>query len=88
MWALLSDTLIELARSIEPPPGCGVIVTEAEIDIPLEVGSAVHNGQLVFYGSPPHSRWKSGFLPEVHMGKLRIELIEENGSAGGLEFPG
>ena len=77
MWNSLADTLVALARALEAPPGSGVIVTEAEIDIPLEIGSAVRNGELVFYGSPPHSRWRSGFLPEVHMGKLRIELVEE-----------
>jgi len=80
MWMPLADTLVQLVESIMAPRGCGITVTEACIEIPLEVESAVRNGELVFYGMPPHSRWKTGVLPEVHMGTLRIELIEEEAS--------
>ncbi len=31
---------------------------------------------LVFFGSAAHSRWKAGFLPDVHMAHLRVEAFE------------
>ena len=77
MWTPLADTLLQLVESMMAPPGTGMTVTEAYLEIPLEVQSAMQNGKIVFYGIPPHSRWKSGVLPEVHMSKMRIELTGE-----------
>jgi hypothetical protein len=34
----LSQTLMELIESLQPPPESGLIITEAEMDIPLETG--------------------------------------------------
>jgi hypothetical protein len=51
-------------------------VTEAEIDFPLEVAAVAHRGKVVFFGSAPHSRWMSGFLPDVHLAKLRVGLLD------------
>jgi hypothetical protein len=81
-WNALSETLLQLVASVQAPPGSGITVTEALIEIPLEVQGAVRSGELVFFATPPHSRWKSGVLPEVHLGRLLIELVEE-GSANG-----
>ena len=80
-WSELADTLVALVEAVEPPAGSGLVVTEAEIDVPLEVQSGVRGGELIFYGAPPHTRWQSGVLPPVHMGRLRVELVEEE-SAG------
>jgi hypothetical protein len=77
MWTPLSETLLDLVDSMMAPPGTGITVSEAFLEIPLEVQSALQNGKLVFFGAPPHSRWKSGVLPEVHMSRIRIELIGE-----------
>jgi hypothetical protein len=79
MWNELSDTLIALIESIEAPPGSGLIVTEAVMDIPLEVRGGVRNGKLVFLGSVPHTRWKSGVLPQIHMSHLRVALASQEG---------
>ncbi len=76
LWNALSETLLQLVESVQAPPGSGMTVTEALIEIPLEVQSAVRSGELVFFANPPHSRWKSGVLPDVHLGRLRIELME------------
>jgi hypothetical protein len=73
----LADTLAALIESVQTPRGSGLIVTEAEIDIPLEIGSAVAGGELIFFGNPPHTRWQSGVLPQVHLGHIRVELVEE-----------
>jgi hypothetical protein len=73
----LSQTLIELIESVQPPEDSGLVVTEAEIDVPLETGSAVQKDRLVFLANVPHSRWKSGFLPPVSMSKIRVVLNEE-----------
>ena len=77
LWRPLSETLLEMVNGVRAPEGCGLTVTEAYIELPLEIQSSVEDGKLVFYGIPPHSRWNSGVLPEVHMGTLRIELTEE-----------
>lgn len=78
----LGDTLAALARSIEPAESSGLIVTSAEMDVPLEVQSAINDGQLVFFGVVPHSRWKAGFLPPVHLSHLRFELVSEETNRG------
>ncbi len=77
MWTPLADTLLQLVESMVAPAGTGLTVTEAYLEIPLEVQSAMKNGEVVFYGIPPHSRWKAGVLPEVHMSRMRIELTGE-----------
>jgi hypothetical protein len=76
MWHELADTLIAVVESVQAPPGSGLFVTEAEIEMPLEVLGAVRDGQLIFYGSPPHTRWKSGVLPPVSVGHIRVGLLE------------
>lgn len=73
----LAQTLIELIESVSPPTGSGLIVTEAEIDVPLESSSVVQKNELVFLGDVPHSRWKSGFLPPVTISHIRVVLEEE-----------
>ena len=77
VWNELADTLIALVDSVRPPPDSGLVVTEAELEIPLEVGGAVRDGKLIVFASPPHTRWKSGMLPQVHMGRIRVTLEEE-----------
>lgn len=77
MWTPLADTLLQLVESMMAPPDTGITVTEAYLEIPLEVQSALQNGKMVFFATPPHSRWKSGVLPEVHMSTMLIELAGE-----------
>jgi hypothetical protein len=77
MWRELSDTLIELVQSLQPPAEAGVVVTEAEIELPLEVHSGLRGGSLVFYAAPPHTRWKSGIMPGTQPGKLHVQLIDD-----------
>ncbi len=72
MWPELSETLAGLVASIQAPPGSGLTVYEAELDVPLEVTTASRDGELVFYGRVPHSRWRAGFLPAVHLGHLEV----------------
>jgi hypothetical protein len=73
----LADTLMALIESIEAPPGSGLVVTEALLDVPLEIQGGSLNGKLVFLGSVPHTRWKSGVLPQIHMSHLRIALASQ-----------
>ena len=73
----LSQTLIELIESVQPPDGTDLILTEAELDVPLETGSAINGDRLIFLADVPHSRWKSGFLPPVSMSTIRVVLNEE-----------
>jgi hypothetical protein len=76
-WNELADVLLALVESVQAPRDVGLVVTEADLDIPLEVASAMRDGTLVFYGSAPHTRWKSGILPPVHLGRLHVELFDE-----------
>ena len=73
----LADTLTRLIECVDVPAPPGIVVTSAEIELPLEVTQAVRDGRLVFYGSAPHSRWKAGVLPEVNLAKLRVAIDEE-----------
>ena len=72
----LANTLVRLIDALRVISTPGIVITGAEVDFPLEVTSLVRQGSLVFLGSAPHSRWKSGVLPEVHLAKLKLELVE------------
>jgi hypothetical protein len=70
----LAEMLLALIESVQAPPDSGLLVTEAELDVPLEVTGGESKGELIIFGTVPHSRWKAGVLPTVHMGRLRVEL--------------
>lgn len=77
MWRELGDTLAALITSVTPPAESGLVITYAELDVPLETVGGIERGQLVFYANVPHSRWKAGFLPPVHVSRLVVTLLEE-----------
>ena len=72
----LFETLGAIVESLAPPEGFGLVLTEAELDVPLEVASLMRDGELVFYGRVPHTRWRSGVLPPVHTSHLRVALVD------------
>ncbi len=72
----LAETLIALVEAIEPPPSSGLIVTEALLEVPMEISSVLIKDRLIFFAAPPHSRWKAGVLPPTHRTVLRMELVE------------
>jgi hypothetical protein len=72
-WMPLAQTLEALVDSVAPElTMANLMVTEAELRVPLEIRPAVENGRLVFLAQPPHTRWRSGFLPSTHMSRLVI----------------
>lgn len=74
----LHHTLLEALEALSPPTGTGLVITGAELDLPLELVAVVgRDGRPVVAGSAPHSRWESGFLPSVHLAHLEIELLDE-----------
>lgn len=70
----LHRTLVAAVEAVSPPPGAGLVVTEVELTLPLEIVAGRRRGRPVIAGGVPHSRWRSGVLPEVHTARLRIEL--------------
>jgi hypothetical protein len=76
MRAELAETLSGLLDWVPDPASAGLLVTGVEIDFPLEIAPAVRQGRLVFHASAPHSRWKAGVLPDVHLARLVVELVE------------
>lgn len=76
MYAELAETLLQLVESVQPAPHVGLKVTDAEIELPLEVQATRRGEELVFLAGAPHSRWQAGFLPQVHRGRLKVTLEE------------
>lgn len=72
----LADTLLQLFDGLDTPPGSGLVVTELEVAMPLEVSAATRGRDLVFLAQPPHSRWEAGFLPPVQRLQLKLALEE------------
>lgn len=72
----LADTLIPLFDALDVPPGCGLFVTGLDLELPLEVSTIVHKGELLFMAQAPHSRWQAGFLPPVQRLRLRLSVEE------------
>jgi hypothetical protein len=59
-----------------------LVVTHAEIELPLEVVAGTRRGEVVFFGSAPHTRWVSGVLPAVHVAKLCVGLATAEARCG------
>jgi hypothetical protein len=74
MHTELADTLLQLFEGLDAPPDSGLVVTELEVDMPLEVSAARRGDELVFLAQPPHSRWEAGFLPPVQRLHLKLGL--------------
>jgi hypothetical protein len=68
----LAETLVGLVESLEAPRGSGIEVTSATIDVPLEGRVVLAHGAPVFHATLPHTRWRSGLLPPVHVAHLVI----------------
>jgi hypothetical protein len=68
----LADTLVALVDALSAAPGTGIVVERAALDVPLEGHVDRVGGRLVFSASLPHTRWKSGFLPPVHVAHLEV----------------
>jgi hypothetical protein len=68
----LHQTLTAAVEAVSPQAQTGIVVTEVELDLPLEIVAGEQGGRPLIAGSVPHSRWRSGFLPEVHVAHLHI----------------
>jgi hypothetical protein len=73
----LHHTLVAALTGLTPATGTGLVVTQASLDLPLELAVVQRGGAPVLAGSAPHSRWHSGVLPPVHLAHLEIELLED-----------
>lgn len=78
MYVELGDMLTALTSSITPALETNLYVTEAELEIPLEVMTGIRHGQLVFFATPPMTQWKTGVMPTVHMARLTLTIYDEN----------
>jgi hypothetical protein len=76
-----AETLAGLVASLDPPEGSGLTVTSATLDVPLEGSVVEMHGESVFVASLPHTRWRSGFLPPVHMAHVEVREapVEDEG---------
>ncbi len=76
-----ADTLAGLVASLDPPQSSGLTVTSATLDVPLEGSVVEMHGEPVFAASLPHTRWRSGFLPPVHMAHVEVHEapVEDEG---------
>jgi hypothetical protein len=72
----LHHTLTAAVEAVSPQSQSGIVVTEVDLDLPLEIVAAEQRGRLLIAGTAPHSRWTSGFLPEVHVAHLHVVLEE------------
>lgn len=79
----LGDTLIEMSGALWAPPG--LTITEIDIEMPLEISSAVAGGRLTILGNPPHSRWEAGFLPPVHKSRFHFVLLDGGEESRGAD---
>jgi co-chaperonin GroES (HSP10) len=63
----LADTLVALVESLEEARAPGLTVTEATLDVPLEGSVVATSRGPVFVAAPAHTRWRTGFLPPLHL---------------------
>jgi hypothetical protein len=72
----LHHTLTAAVEAVSPQAQSGIVVTEVDLDLPLEIVAAEQRGRLLIAGNAPHSRWVSGFLPDIHVAHIHIELAD------------
>ncbi len=73
----LHRTLTSAVDALAPPEGSGLVVTDLELDLPLELTVARgRDGRPVVCGGAPHTRWVSGVLPAVHLAHLHIGELD------------
>jgi hypothetical protein len=77
----LLGSVADTGQRRDPLSGQGIVVTEAEIDLPLEASIAMENGQLVLRAAPPSTLMKTGFMAPVHIAHLRLVLDESSGGS-------
>jgi hypothetical protein len=76
----LHRTLVAAVDAVSPRVTSGLVVTEAQLDLPLEiVVVAGRDGRPVIAGSVPHSRWRAGFVSEARLSRLHIEAVATDG---------
>jgi len=75
----LADALLAYLGIVGESDHRGIEITELELNVPLEVTGRMRAGTFVIEGTAPHSRWKSGFLPAVHLTRLRVGLEPAEG---------
>jgi hypothetical protein len=75
----LSHTLVALAESLAEAQRPGILVSAAAMTVPLEGSVVATKAGPVFLAGAAHSRWRSGFLPPVHVARLELELAPEAG---------
>lgn len=78
----LASTLVEVVDAFLPTDdGPGPRTTEVDMLLPLEITVEQGVGGLTFRAAPGHTRFVSGFLPPVHMARLRIVSLDDERQA-------
>lgn len=72
----LHRVLVAAVEAVTPAAGSGLTVTEVDLDLPLELVAGIRDGVPVIAGNVPHSRWKAGFLPQVHLARMHIVRVD------------
>jgi hypothetical protein len=67
------ETVVALVESVQPPEGAPLLIESVVLDVPLE-GRVVStsDGAPEFRAGLPHTRWRSGVLPAVHVAHLEL----------------
>ena len=74
---LLGDVLMQLVTAVtDAADESRMLIEQATLDVPLECSVHIEQGNVVLRATAPHTRFRSGFLPPVHMSRLRIEALE------------
>jgi hypothetical protein len=76
----LFETLVALVESLETSEGSGLVVESATMDVPLEGRVARTTTGPLFLAGVPHTRWRSGILPPLHVAHLGIARVEPGAS--------
>lgn len=75
------ETVLALVESLEGSRDASLAVESATLEVPLEGRVVRTGGEPVFLATVPHTRWRSGFLPPVHIARLHVReaTAEERG---------
>ncbi|MGC4001320.1 MAG: hypothetical protein QM767_29235 [Anaeromyxobacter sp.] len=70
----LLEAVLNGGGAADPVSGAGIVVHEADIELPLEGYLAVEGGRPVLRTAPPQTTMRTGFDAPLHRGRLLVVL--------------
>lgn len=77
----LSETLAALIAGVDVPDAVGIVISEATVELALQITMASRAGRLAVMAAPPTTTIQTGFDPVIHRARVRAAWVPDQPSA-------